>query len=86
MFAQSLIVLRPVSYLLFRFTHVTTALIITKDQITGLGKVSTDLGDNAQYHRDTQSTNNQLLNYLTIDCYSVNCVTKIKTFNKLLNL
>ncbi len=45
--AQSLIVLHPVSYLLFRFPHVTTALTITKDQIAGLGKGSTDLGNNA---------------------------------------
>uniref|UniRef100_UPI001EE1DCC7 hypothetical protein n=1 Tax=Vibrio sp. S12_S33 TaxID=2720223 RepID=UPI001EE1DCC7 len=42
-----LIVLRPVSYLLFRFPHVITALTITKDQIAGLGKGSTDLGNNA---------------------------------------
>ncbi|WP_299138488.1 hypothetical protein, partial [uncultured Vibrio sp.] len=41
------IVFRPVSYLLFRFTHVTTVLITIKDQITGLGKGSTDLSNNA---------------------------------------
>ncbi|WP_238336793.1 hypothetical protein, partial [Vibrio sp. S12_S33] len=44
------IVLRPVSYLLFRFPHVITALTITKDQIAGLGKGSTDLGNNALSH------------------------------------
>ncbi|WP_206383568.1 hypothetical protein, partial [Vibrio chagasii] len=42
-----LIVLRPVSYLLFRLTHVVTALTIIKDQIAGLEKGSTDLGNNA---------------------------------------
>ncbi|MBY7781691.1 hypothetical protein KW437_07605 [Vibrio fluvialis] len=45
--AQSFIVLRPISYFLFCFTHVITALTITKDQIAGLGKSSTDLGNNA---------------------------------------
>ncbi|CAK2502812.1 hypothetical protein VCRA2114E327_50002 [Vibrio crassostreae] len=46
-FAQSLIVHRPVSYLLFRLTHVVTTLTIIKDQIAGLEKGSTDLGNNA---------------------------------------
>ncbi|CAK2006970.1 hypothetical protein VCRA2122O12_350032 [Vibrio crassostreae] len=46
-FAQSLIVLRPISYLLFRLTHVVTTLTIIKDQIAGLEKGSTDLGNNA---------------------------------------
>ncbi|WP_244142994.1 fimbria/pilus periplasmic chaperone [Vibrio sp. B1ASS3] len=46
-FAQSLIVLRPVSYLPFRLTHVVTALTIIKGQIAGLEKGSTDLGNNA---------------------------------------
>ena len=46
-FAQSLIVLRPVSYLLFRLTHVVTARTIIKGQIAGLEKGSTDLGNNA---------------------------------------
>ncbi|WP_230607391.1 hypothetical protein, partial [Vibrio cholerae] len=45
--AQSLIVLRPVSYLFFRFAHVTTALTVTRDQIAELGKGSTYLGNNA---------------------------------------
>ncbi|PMN17004.1 hypothetical protein BCT41_24305 [Vibrio splendidus] len=46
-FAQNLIVLSPVSYLLFRLTHVVTALTIIKYQIAGLEKGSTDLGNNA---------------------------------------
>jgi hypothetical protein len=45
--AQCFIVLRPVSYLLFFFTHITKVLDITKDQIAGLGKGSMDLGYNA---------------------------------------
>ncbi|MFA0025927.1 hypothetical protein AB4369_23790, partial [Vibrio sp. 10N.261.49.A5] len=36
-----------VSYLLFRLTHVVTALTIIKDQIAGLEKGSIDLGNNA---------------------------------------
>ncbi|WP_230615830.1 hypothetical protein, partial [Vibrio cholerae] len=43
-----LIVLRPVSYLFFRFAHVTTALTVTRDQIAELGKGSTYLGNNAE--------------------------------------
>ncbi|KPH27503.1 hypothetical protein [Vibrio coralliilyticus] len=46
-FAQSLIVLRPASYLLSRLTHVVTALTTIKGQIAGLEKGSTDLGNNA---------------------------------------
>ncbi|WP_337914149.1 hypothetical protein, partial [Vibrio cholerae] len=45
------IVLRPVSYLFFRFAHVTTALTVTRDQITELGKGSTYLGNNAPLRR-----------------------------------
>ncbi|MDH5953285.1 hypothetical protein, partial [Vibrio crassostreae] len=41
--AQSLIVLFPVSYLLFSLAHVVTNLITTEDQIAGFGKGSTDL-------------------------------------------
>ncbi|MDN3611887.1 hypothetical protein QWZ16_20040 [Vibrio ostreicida] len=47
-FAQSLIVLRPASYLLFRLTHAVTAQTIIKDQIAGLAKGSTNIGNNAE--------------------------------------
>ncbi|MEF1285717.1 hypothetical protein QTN94_17760, partial [Vibrio sp. M250220] len=49
-FTQSLIVLRPVSYLLFCLTHTTTALTIIKGQIARLEKGSTDLGNNADWY------------------------------------
>ncbi|WP_336934335.1 hypothetical protein, partial [Vibrio cholerae] len=51
-----LIVLRPVSYLFFRFAHVTTALTVTRDQIAGLGKGSTYLGNNASLISFVSST------------------------------
>ncbi|MEF1254528.1 hypothetical protein, partial [Vibrio sp. M260112] len=59
-FTQSLIVLRPVSYLLFCLTHATTALTIIKGQIARLEKGSTDLGNNA----DLDSFGGKQLNYI----------------------
>ena len=45
--AQRFIIIRPVSYLLFCFTDVTTVLAIKKDFIAGFKKGSIDLGNNA---------------------------------------
>ncbi|MFB9142588.1 hypothetical protein ACFFUO_07095, partial [Vibrio artabrorum] len=50
-------------YLLFSFTHITTALTITKDQIAGLGKGSIDLGNNAPQNYQKLS-----FNLASIDC------------------